>query len=79
MFCGQSDVRKLDKLQHRTLRFVYNDFDALHSELLSRSKTISASNYLTYIHQALKCTSVSIICHLVIHVNLLKGKCKITA
>ena len=49
MFCGQNDVTKLDKLQHRALRFVYNDFDAPYHELLSRSNTMSVSNYLKYV------------------------------
>ena len=48
MFCGHRNIRKLDRLQHRALRFVYNDFEASYSELLLRANSMSISSYLKY-------------------------------
>ncbi len=35
-FCSIENTRKLEKIQERALRFVYNDFTSTYSELLSR-------------------------------------------
>ena len=49
MFTRSGNIRKLDRLQHRALRFVYNDFDASYSDLLLRSNTMSVTVYLKYV------------------------------
>ena len=48
MFTKAGNVRKLDRLQHRALRFVYGDFDVSYSDLLLRSNTMSVEIYLKY-------------------------------
>ena len=48
MFTRSGNIRKLDRLQHRALRFVYGDFDASYSDLLQRSNTMSVTSYLKY-------------------------------
>ncbi len=32
-FCSQADTKKIDKVQFRALRFIYNDFNSLYSDL----------------------------------------------
>jgi hypothetical protein len=48
MFGGQTNIKKLEKLQCRALRFVYNEFDASCDDLLLMSKNMSISTYLKY-------------------------------
>ena len=36
-FCSREDLKKIEKIQKRSLRFVYNDFTSSYSELLCRS------------------------------------------
>ena len=48
MFCGNKHIRKLEKLQYRALKFVYNDFESSYSVLLNKSGTLSVNGYLKY-------------------------------
>ena len=48
MFTRSGNIRKLDRLQHRALQFVYGDFYASYSDLLQRSNTMSVTSYLKY-------------------------------
>lgn len=48
MFTKHSNIRKLERLQHRALRFVYSDFDASYTDLLQRNNTMSVTSYLKY-------------------------------
>jgi len=48
MFSGQTNIKKLDKLQCRALRFVYNEFDIPCDDLLRNSKHMSISTFLKY-------------------------------
>ena len=59
MFCGQGNISKLDRLQHRALRFVYNDYDSSYFDLLNRSKSLEVSDYLKYTMciEVYKCTN----------------------
>ena len=36
-FCGQQNTRKLEKIQERGLRFVYNDYNSTYEELLNKA------------------------------------------
>ena len=38
-FCSQTNTEKLEKLQHRALRIVYNDFQSSYEDLLHRVNT----------------------------------------
>ena len=37
-FCNENNSRKLEKIQERALRFVYEDFDSSYEELLDKAK-----------------------------------------
>ena len=37
-FCGETNIKKLEKIQERALRFIYNDFDSNYESRLFRSK-----------------------------------------
>ena len=37
-FCNENNYRKLEKIQERALRFVYEDFDSSYEELLDKAK-----------------------------------------
>ena len=37
-FCRENNSRKLEKIQERALRFVYEDFDSSYEELLNKAK-----------------------------------------
>ena len=37
-FCSENNSRKLDKIQERALRFVYEDFDSSYEERLNKAK-----------------------------------------
>ena len=37
-FCSENNSRKLEKIQERALRFVYEDFDSSYEELLDKAK-----------------------------------------
>ena len=44
-FCGKSNSDKLEKLQERALRFVYNDYVTPYHKLLSQANLLSLSMY----------------------------------
>jgi hypothetical protein len=48
MMCSNSNLRKLEKLQCRALRFVYCDYTSSYEVLLARSKQLSLSVHLLY-------------------------------
>jgi len=37
-FCGETNTRKIEKIQQRTLRFIYNDYSSGYDTLLDRSQ-----------------------------------------
>jgi hypothetical protein len=37
-FCGESNTKKLEKIQERALRFIYNDSDSSYENLLEKSQ-----------------------------------------
>lgn len=37
-FCGEGNTKKLEKIQERALRFIYNDFSSTYEQLLVKSK-----------------------------------------
>jgi hypothetical protein len=37
-FCGESNTEKLEKIQERALRFIYNDSDSSYENLLEKSQ-----------------------------------------
>ena len=41
MLSSASSLKKIENLQKRTLRFLYNDYEISHEELLSKSSTSS--------------------------------------
>ena len=43
MFCGKKNSKKLEKIQERALRFVYNDVSSPYSDLLKRGNFLSLS------------------------------------
>ena len=43
MFCGKTNRNKLEKLQERALRFVYNDKTSSYDDMLTRSNMLSLS------------------------------------
>ena len=45
MFCGWKNVMKLEKLQERALRFVFNDNNSSYVDLLKRGNFLSLSAY----------------------------------
>ena len=45
MFCGRKNVMKLEKLQERALRFVFNDNNSSYVDLLKRGNFLSLSAY----------------------------------
>ena len=45
LFCGKRNSQKLEKLQERVLRFVYNDNETVYNELLLRANMLSLSMY----------------------------------
>ena len=38
-FCSQSSTKKLEKIQERALRFIYNDYSSTHHDLLKTANT----------------------------------------
>ena len=48
MMCSKANLRKLEKLQCRALRFVYSDYISSYEDLLVRSKQLSLSVQLMY-------------------------------
>ena len=40
-FCGQTDTKKLEKMNYRALRHVYKDFTSTYEELLARDSSVS--------------------------------------
>ena len=45
LFCGKTNSTKLEKLQERALRFVYNDYVLSHKELLTKADVLPLSIY----------------------------------
>ena len=45
MFCGRKNANKLEKLQERALRFVFNDINGSYTDLLKRGNFLSLSAY----------------------------------
>ena len=37
-FCGEVNTKKVEKIQERALKFIYEDYSASYDELLSKSK-----------------------------------------
>ena len=48
MFCGRKNFTKLEKLQERALRFVFNDFESSYEYLLQKGNFLSLSSYRLY-------------------------------
>ena len=48
MFSSKGNIKKLERLQCRALKFVYCDFDSSYSELLQRNNEMSVHSYLEY-------------------------------
>ncbi len=46
MLCGQGNVKKMENIQLKALRFVFNDFNSSYAELLKKSKQLSISIHL---------------------------------
>lgn len=44
-FCGKSNSDKLEKLQERALKFVYNDYDSTYDDLLRKGNFLSVTMY----------------------------------
>jgi hypothetical protein len=40
-FCGEVNTKKVEQIQERALRFIYEDYSASYHELLSKSKLLS--------------------------------------
>ena len=40
-FCNKSNTSKLDKIQERALRFIYEDYESTYDELLEKAKVPS--------------------------------------
>jgi hypothetical protein len=40
-FCGEGNTKKLEKIQERALRFIYNDSDSSYENLLEKSQSDS--------------------------------------
>ena len=38
LFCGEVNTKKVENIQERALRFIYEDYSASYDELLSKSK-----------------------------------------
>ena len=45
IFCGKSNSSKLEKLQERAVRFVYNDYKTNYTDLLSKANLLSLSMF----------------------------------
>ncbi len=43
MLCGQGNVKKMENIQFKALRFVFNDFTSSYAELLKKSDQPSIS------------------------------------
>jgi hypothetical protein len=37
-FCGETNTRKIDKIQERALRFIYEDYSSSYEDLLNKSR-----------------------------------------
>ena len=48
MFCGQGNIKKLERIQYRALKFVFNDFETSYEDLLQRNNDMSISTYLKF-------------------------------
>ena len=48
MFCGKVNLNKIEKIQERTLRFVYRDTSSSYEELLKRGQFLSLSMFRIY-------------------------------
>ena len=48
MFCGKKNSNKLEKLQERALRFVFDDSTSSYIDLLKRGNFLSLSSYRMY-------------------------------
>ena len=48
IFCGESNTKKLDKIQERALRFIYNDSDSSYENLLEKSVTFTEIKEITF-------------------------------
>ena len=48
MFCGKSNVSKLEKIQERALRFVYRDMSSSYEFLLQKGRFLSLSMFRVY-------------------------------
>ena len=48
IFCGRKNSLKLEKLQERALRFVFNDLTTSYQDLLARGNFLSLSAYRLY-------------------------------
>ncbi len=46
MLCGQGNVKKMENIQLKALRFVFNDFTSSYAELLKQSEQPSISIHL---------------------------------
>ncbi len=46
MLCGQRNVKKMENIQLKALRFVFNDFTSSYAELLKKSELPSISIHL---------------------------------
>ena len=67
--CGADNTRKLERLQYRALRFVFNEYNATYEELLAKAKmpTLSVSRIRSIAletYKALNNSSPSYICDL---------------
>ena len=40
-FCGEVNTKKVENIQERALRFIYEDYSASYDELLTKSKLLS--------------------------------------
>ena len=48
MFCGRKNIKKLENLQERALRFVYGDKLSTYEDLLEKGNYLSLSVYRIY-------------------------------
>ena len=54
MFSGQTNIKKLELLQYRALKFVYNDFETSYTDFFKKGNNMSISGYLKYYVQFFK-------------------------
>ena len=48
LFCGEGNTKKLEKIQERALRFIYNDSDSFYENLLEKSVTFTEIKEITF-------------------------------